>query len=119
MVNVTYWREYLPHKSIGYHLRAEGHAGYKTDGTDDIVCASVSVLFYTLANYLEQIGADDLVGNDEDDFLIECKALFQDEAVHTAFRMTVFGLNLIAEQYPDNVTVIEEDDDYTDMGESK
>lgn len=113
MVSVTYWREYLPHKSIGYHLKAEGHADYSLKG-DDIVCSSVSVLFYTLANYLEQIGADDLVGTDEDDFLIECKALYQDEAVHTAFRMTVFGLSLIAEQYPDNVTVIEEADEYTE-----
>ena len=110
MVSVTYWREYLPHKSIGYHLKAEGHAGYATKG-DDIVCASVSTIFYTLANYLEQIGAEDLVGNDEDDFIIECKALFQDEAVHTAFRMSVFGLSLIAEQYPDNVSVTEEPDD--------
>ena len=110
MVSVTYWREYLPHKSIGYHLKAEGHAGYATKG-DDIVCASVSTIFYTLAYYLEQIGAEDLVGSDEDDFIIECKALFQDEAVHTAFRMSVFGLSLIAEQYPDNVSVTEEPDD--------
>lgn len=110
MVNVTYWREYLPHKTIGYHLKASGHAAYAKEGNDDIVCASVSTIFYTLANYLEQIGADDLVGNDEGDFLIECKALFQDEAVHTAFRMSVFGLNLIAEQYPDNVSVTEEAD---------
>ena len=110
MVSVTYWREYLPHKSIGYHLKAEGHAGYAIKG-DDIVCASVSTIFYTLANYLEQIGAEDLVGSDEDDFIIECKALFQDEAVHTAFRMSVFGLSLIAEQYPDNVSVTEEPDD--------
>lgn len=112
MVSVTYWREYLPHKSIGYHLKAEGHADYSQK--DDIVCSSVSVLMYTLANYLEQIGADDLVGTDEGDFLIECKALYQDEAVHTAFRMTVFGLSLIAEQYPDNVTVTEEADEYTE-----
>lgn len=114
MVSVTYWREYLPHKSIGYHLKAEGHADYKLKG-DDIVCASVSTLFYTLANYLEQIGADDLVGTDEEDFLIECKAMFQDEAVHTAFRMTVFGLSLIQEQYPDNVSVTEIADE-TDRG---
>jgi len=113
MVSVTYWREYLPHKSIGYHLKAEGHAGYATNG-DDIVCASVSTIFYTLANYLEQIGAEDLVGSDEDDFIIECKALFQDETVHTAFRMSVFGLSLIAEQYPDNVSVTEESDEYTE-----
>ena len=113
MVSVTYWREYLPHKSIGYHLKAEGHADYKPK--DDIVCASVSTLFYTLANYLEQIGADDLVGTDEEDFLIECKAMFQDEAVHTAFCMTVFGLARIQEQYPDNVSVTEIADE-TDRG---
>jgi uncharacterized protein YsxB (DUF464 family) len=114
MVSVTYWREYLPHRAIGYHLKATGHAGYAKDGQDDIVCSSVSTIFYTLANYLEDIGADDLVGTDEGDFLIECKALFQDEAVHTAFRMSVYGLSLIAEQYPDNVSVQETEDNADD-----
>lgn len=110
MIEVTYKRAYLPHKNVRYMLHATGHAGYAEEGQDDIVCASVSVLFYTLANYLEQIGADDLVGNDEEDFTIECTGLYHDEGVHTAFRMTVFGLSLIAEQYPNNVTVTEESD---------
>lgn len=104
MVEVTYSREYLPHNYIGYHLSATGHAEYEPG--NDIVCASVSALFYTLANYLEYIGAEDLEGSDEEkDFHIDCKALFHDKAVHTSFRMMVFGLQLLAEQYPDNVSV--------------
>lgn len=110
MVSVTYKRAYLPHGNIFYHLDATGHAGYATEG-DDIVCASVSTLFYTLANFLDLIGADDLTGTDEEEFLIECKGLFHDEAVHSAFRMTVLGLSLLAEQYPDNVQLVEEPDD--------
>lgn len=105
MVEITYKRDYLPHNYIGYHLKASGHAGYAKPGNDDIVCASVSTIFYTLANYLEYIGAEDLESTDQEDFKIDCKALFHDKAVHTSFRMMVFGLQLIAEQYPDNVTV--------------
>lgn len=114
MVEITYRRAYLPYGNIQYHLEAKGHAGYAVRG-DDIVCASVSALFYTLANFLDQKGADDLTADDEDDFLIECKGLYHDEVVHTAFQMTVFGLMLIEEQYPDNVQVTEEPDD-TDGG---
>ena len=111
MVSITYRREHLPYKNVGYHLTAEGHAGYAEQGNDDIVCAGVSTLFYTLANYLEYIGADELEANDEDDFMIECNAPFSDEAVHRAFQMTVFGLSLIEEQYQDNVQVIVEPDE--------
>jgi uncharacterized protein YsxB (DUF464 family) len=110
MINVTYKRAYLPHKNIWYRLEAEGHADYADKGKD-IVCAGASALMYTLANYLEQIGADDLMGSDDDDFFVECKGLYHDEAVHTAFRMTVFGLSLLQEQYPDYISVTEEPDD--------
>lgn len=110
MVNITYRREHLPHNYIGYHLSATGHAGYAKPGNDDIVCASVSVLFYTLANFLEYIGADDIEAEEEGNFTINCKALYHDEAVHTAFRMIVFGLQLLAEQYIDNVSVTVVDD---------
>lgn len=105
MVNVTYRREHLPHKVVKYHLEATGHAGYSQNGEPDIVCAGVSTLMYTLANYLEFIGADDLEANDADDFMVECRAPFSDEAVHRAFQMSVFGLSLIEEQYPDNIDV--------------
>lgn len=105
MVNITYRREHLPGKIVKYHLEASGHAGYSKNGEPDIVCAGVSTLFYTIANYLEFIGADELDATDEDDFMVECNAPFADEAVHRAFQMTVFGLSLIEEQYPDNIAV--------------
>ena len=111
MLSVTYKRGHLPGRRVMYHLEASGHAGYSKSGEPDIVCASVSTLFYTLANYLEYIGADELEANDEDDFMIECNAPFSDEAVHRAFQMTVFGLSLIEEQYQDNVQVIVEPDE--------
>lgn len=111
MVSITYRREHLPYKNVGYHLTAEGHAGYAEQGNDDIVCAGVSTLFYTLANYLEFIGADELEANDEDTFSIDCKGFFHDEKVHSAFQMTVFGLSLLEERYPDNVSVNIEPDE--------
>lgn len=110
MVEVTYRRAHLPHGNVFYHLDATGHAGYSMNG-DDIVCASVSTLFYTLANYLDQKGADDLTGDDEGNFTIECKGLYHDEVVHTAFQMTVMGLMLLEENYPDNVQVTIEPDE--------
>ena len=110
MVNIVYRREYLPHQYIGYHLKAQGHADYAKDKGDDIVCAGVSALFYTLANYLEYIGAEDIDANDEGEFDINCKALHYDKAVHTAFRMTVFGIALMEEQYPNNISLTEESD---------
>ena len=111
MVTVMYAREDEPHKLMKYSLTATGHAGYSEPGKDDIVCASVSTLFYTLANYLEQIGAEELSATDEDDFHIECKAFPNDESVSTAFNMAVYGLNLLNETYPDNVTVYEDNGD--------
>ena len=93
-----------------YRLEAEGHADYAKDKEPDIVCAGVSTLFYTLANFLELIGADDLEGSDEDDFFVECRAMRSDETVHTAFRMTVFGLMLMEEQYPNNIALTDESD---------
>lgn len=111
MVNVTYRREHLPHRAVKYHLEAEGHAGYSVNGEPDIVCAGVSTLMYTLANYLDYIHADELEANDKDDFLIECEAPFNDEPVHRAFQMTVFGLTLMEEQYPDNVQIVVEPDE--------
>lgn len=111
MVNVLYKREYEPHKLMQYSLTASGHAGYTEPGKDDIVCASVSTLFYTLANYLEQIGAEELYADDSDEFRIECKAFPNDDTVSTAFDMAVYGLYLLSESYPDNVTVDEDNGD--------
>ena len=110
MVNVTYTRTTLPKGELIYRLEAQGHADYSKNGEPDIVCAGISAFFYTLANFLELIGADDLSGSDEEDFYVECRAMRSDETVHTAFRMTVFGLMLMQEQYPDNINFEDESD---------
>jgi len=110
MVTVTYRRTTLPKGKLIYRLEADGHAGYAEEGKPDIVCAGVSTLFYTLANFLELIGADDLEGSDEDEVYVECNAFRSDEVVHTAFRMTVFGLTLLQEKYPDNIILSDESD---------
>lgn len=113
MVEITYSKSYAHHGKVDYKLKATGHAGYASMGNDDIVCAGVSTILYTLANFLDSIGADDLSGSDSDNgnFYIECNAMANDDAVSTAFRMAVFGLSLLAEQYPDNVDVDEEDEE--------
>lgn len=112
MIEAIYRKAYTTKGRVEYRLSASGHAEYSDHG-DDIVCAGVSTLFYTLANFLEDIGADDLNGSDSDggEFLIECNALSTDEAVETAFRMAVLGLSLLGEQYPDNVYVEEDEDE--------
>jgi len=72
-------------------IRASGHANYAEHGKD-IVCASISILLYTLASTgtMETIG-DQTIATSED---------------KNAVRLILKGLKLIAEEYPQNVEVI-------------
>ncbi|MHC1722746.1 MAG: ribosomal-processing cysteine protease Prp [Aminipila sp.] len=73
-------------------IRASGHANYEEHGKD-IVCAAVSTLLYTLATTgtMETIKDTTTVKS-------------QDKK---AVKLVLDGLKLIAEEYPQNVEVIE------------
>ena len=92
---------------VGDHehdLTILGHAGYSVTG-NDIVCAGVSAITYTLLGFLENhrddiayISAQDKSG----DTRIICKG---GEKVHTAFEMAIIGLQQIAMKYPKYVSI--------------
>lgn len=98
-----------------YHhiqLTLKGHAGQAEHG-QDIVCASASILAYTVAQIvkaMEQHG--DLVGKptinlDEGDAMISCRCREADvfgELVHTFFVAHV-GYLLLAHNYPEYVSL--------------
>lgn len=102
----------------GLRMTASGHAGYAQPG-QDIVCAGVSALAFAAAEYLTQmqtwnkLDQDPVILLEPGEIRLECspKITAQEEAEHV-FRMLEIGCRLIAQSYPNNVSV----EDATDMG---
>ena len=93
-------------------LIVKGHASFAEIGSD-IVCASASILTYTLANMvqdmhergrLEEYPVIRLEGGDA---IVECKS--KDKLSFTrvldAYQYALTGFALLAENYPQNVNV--------------
>lgn len=82
----------------------DGHAGYANYG-EDIVCASISVLVINTINSLEEITAEKMnVETDEDSGVIRCR--FVDRPLKETSRVLVdslvLGLTQIEKQYGKN-----------------
>ena len=101
MINITFYPE-----SLG--LKVEGHAQHGKKG-EDIVCAAISTLFYTLAEALHQ--SDDMMtaptmfeDNDGSGY-IKCfpKEEYAGNVARTYWTILV-GMELVANNYPNNVT---------------
>lgn len=93
------------HRCGGVHdLTLLGHADYSEHG-NDIVCAGISALTYTLIGFIEN-HAEDLQTRDiraeSGRVFITCTG---NETIDTAFDMTLLGYEQIAAKYPDNVSV--------------
>ena len=84
-------------------LRLEGHAGYAEHG-EDIVCASASILAYTLASIVESMDEDATISLNDGDSIIEC---ISDPSTRNAFNYTKVGYALLAHNYPQYVRLIE------------
>jgi uncharacterized protein YsxB (DUF464 family) len=82
-------------------LRLEGHAGYAEIGKD-IVCASASILAYTLASFVKDV-EDSIVDLTSGCTTIECET--SDRAVVNAFLHTKRGFELLAFNYPQYVEI--------------
>ncbi len=94
-------------RSFHYELSATGHAGYAPVG-QDIVCSAVSILFFTLANALSDSGVGELdVKLDPGDSTITCICSCNDIEVESLFKFAMVGLELLEEQYPDNVEIFD------------
>lgn len=103
MIKVTF-------DSQNYELMVSGHANYEEKGKD-IVCAAVSILFYTLHDSLNKLDEKALKEPiekvvDKDYSLIACKPsdAFQGN-VALLFWMALNGIELLANDYPDHVSL--------------
>ena len=85
-------------------LSVNGHAGYADKG-QDIVCAGVSAIVYSLLGWLENnseyitfVSVDDNNG----EAIISCEG---DEKVSVAFYMAAIGIENIMNAYPAHVEI--------------
>ena len=91
-------------------LKVEGHAGQAEKG-QDTVCASVSMLVYTLAQYVKwmyerhQLKRSPLIELEEGNAQIVArpKADYMAEGLHAFFVASV-GFDLLARNFSENVT---------------
>ena len=86
-------------------LRLEGHAGYAEEGKD-IVCASASILAYTLATIVDSFDdVESVIDLNLGDTTIECEC--EDEStfvtLKNAYLQAKIGYALLAEYYPQYV----------------
>jgi uncharacterized protein YsxB (DUF464 family) len=105
MITITY----RPDK---YEVKIKGHAGYDEKGKD-IVCAGVSVLFYTLCNALlkapdnwfaKRPDMADSLASDTGVSHIKCTpAKGYEDYVTMAYETVLTGMELMSVSYPDNV----------------
>ncbi len=85
-------------------LRLEGHAGYAEIGKD-IVCASASILAYTLASIIDSFdGVVASIDMTSGDTTIECEC---NTSTRNAFAYTKVGYALLEHNYPQYVRLIE------------
>ncbi len=90
-------------------LRLEGHAGYAEHGKD-IVCASASILAYTLASIVDAFNkkVESFVDLTSGDTTIECECKDKDTfiGVKNAYIYTLIGYALLEHNYPQYVRLI-------------
>lgn len=79
-------------------LTLDGHAGYSPG--EDIVCAAASALVYALIGYLDAGGTAFEYDLGDGFATVEC--IGHEEA----FEVAVAGIRLLAEEYPENVSLI-------------
>ena len=103
MINIFYDEK-------NYTLTIDGHAGYAKKG-QDIVCAGVSTLAYTLSSYLQKMNKEQRLiyfyaTLNDGRATIEClpKDNFIDE-VSLVYDVVMNGLESIMRSYPDNVSI--------------
>ncbi len=104
MINVKYDRENLV-------LKMKGHS-YAGEPGKDIICASASILAYTLAQnirYLESAGVakDVNIILTEGEALISCKAVEEKETLLCVYDTITTGFALLHGNYPENVNFVE------------
>lgn len=94
-------------------IEAKGHAGYSEKGAD-IVCSAISILAYSLAEYIsaqydaEMLKEEPVIVLNAGDLKIECKPTEEAlQNITNIFAFAELGFALIANTYPDNVIINE------------
>ncbi len=104
-MTVVYYREYYDK----LYVTIEGHSGYAEDG-NDIVCAGISTLAYTLLNSMldeEASGNVKLIRNIVRDGFLHLEIEYFDFSkarVQGIFDACITGLLMLQESYPKHVT---------------
>lgn len=109
MINVTF---HMNEKLKTVTLRVKGHSGMVTKG-NDIICASASILAYTLAQNIKTAGEQDklmmspTIRLNSGNAKVKCyvKPEYYDEIVH-AYLVIQTGFRLLNANYPDFVSLI-------------
>ena len=102
MIQVVYLRDYN-------RVSIVGHAESAEKGKD-LICASASILAYTLADFVKKAKEEDkvrfcLTFIEEGDTIISCSPHEGNKAeVTTVFDAICRGYELLAENYPENVS---------------
>lgn len=102
MLRVTYCRDYC-------RVSVTGHAGSAEKGKD-LICASASILAYTLAAYVKKVKEEDKVKFDltvleEGDTIISCSPYNENKTeITTVFDAICRGFELLARDYPENIS---------------
>ncbi|SIS63665.1 ribosomal-processing cysteine protease Prp [Alicyclobacillus vulcanalis] len=85
-------------------FRVRGHAGYAEAG-QDIVCAAVSVLVYNFVNSAERFAGARFDVQDVGEALTCRFPEALDARAKLLFDSMVFGIEQVAEQYPEHVRI--------------
>lgn len=102
MIEVKYHRKY-------HRVTIKGHAGSGEPG-HDLVCASASILAYTLASSvmnaeIEKLVRDAVINLEEGNAEISCKPVNRMKAIHTlVFDSICAGFDILAQKYPNNIS---------------
>lgn len=92
--------------SVGFVVK--GHSGYAESGSD-LVCASISILVYTVINSLNQISGMTLedmdVIIDEEKGYTSLKLKKVDDSTDIILSVFIVGITMLAKDYADYVTL--------------
>ncbi|MBP3703634.1 MAG: ribosomal-processing cysteine protease Prp [Lachnospiraceae bacterium] len=90
-----------------FYVKLSGHAGYAPPGENDIVCAAISMIFYTFINTIEtwkkknsiEIAYEDKEGK----AWVSVTYREDDKKVQGSVEMLVTGFLMLKEKYPQNI----------------
>lgn len=93
------------HGGGSYALNITGHAGYSQAG-NDIVCAGVSAIAFSLIAYVEEHRGEAEYARTEYQSGSFLASVIGNEKMGAAFEMAASGIALIADKYPENAAIM-------------